>query len=304
MSLPAGATGTLWVGNPVIDKARISKISDSQNSGVSNDVIKNALGRSFVGAYIGHEGGVTYITFWLDKNSDAAKIENCIYSTGGTLEFDSSRCPATYSNEVSVKNTTGGSVPLQTQYYADLSLNGTTSNKVIKIDFPSPPPDEFREHIITWDLGPLNTGEGFTGAFSVNGDRYLESPQPWPSVTCARQATPITFSLSPDTLSFGDVSAGSSQVLTRPLDFAVITAPATLPAATLTFSHTDVENGKLNLGGGKVSLLSNADNREIRMNEPFPVTGKTMGFTVALDASTARPMGLVTANMLVTLTIN
>lgn len=310
-TLPPSATGTLWMGTVTLNKNRIIRTNDSQSPGLpayaNDEVIRNNTRYSFVRAFVNQEGGVSYIGIWFDADrmstgTGQTVLTACVYSTPGTLSFGS-KCPVNYTNDVIVTETTGNSQILNTLVYSTLALNGVTSNKATPLDFPVAPPDEFQDHTITWTLGPVTYIQGYTGSFSLQGDLTTESAQPWPSVTCTRKATPVKFILTPDTIDFGDVPTGSSQILTRPLSFSIVTAPAILPSATLTFSHADSDDGKLVLNGGRVSFQRVSDGMSARLNEPLALTGKNMDFTVFLDASTARA-GQAAANVLVTLTLN
>ncbi|EBC6662857.1 hypothetical protein C1B77_22645 [Salmonella enterica] len=307
-TIPASGSGTLWVGETTINKSRISRTADSQSGSLAaylnDDVIKNATGTSFARVFVNRgDGGLSYISFWLDPDrlTGASAVTACVYSTPGFIS--NGKCPANYTNDVIITEIKGVQQTLMTQLYNTLSLNGVDSNNPTSLDFPVAPPNEFQDHTITWGLGPVTYIQGYTGSLSIQGDVTTSSGPPWPSVICTRKATPVKFILTPDTIDFASVPAGSSQILTRSLNFSLVTAPAIQPSATLTFSHADADDGKLVLNGGKVSFQRVSDGLSVRLNESFAVTEKNMDFTVFLDASTARA-GQASTDVLVTLTLN
>lgn len=254
--------------------------------------------------------GKTWTYFFISEKGTS--IINFVAATGGWSNNDSwdrsvfTNAPVwswdTSNNNLLITGNIKRTTQILNHYY-NWKVTFPGGNQEMSVTVQGGPPDEYKDHNLTYSLTGARYIIDTSGPVSPSGITTIDAKLNVPvTVSCSRQATPITFLMTPTTVDFGNVITTSVKPRTQSLRFDV-TSGAQTPSATLTFKQVDSIDGKLSLGGGLVSFTRDSDQQNIRMNEPFSVTDRTMDFTATLEAKNAKP-GIALATMNIDLTIN
>lgn len=126
---------------------------------------------------------------------------------------------------------------------------------------------------------------------------YAESP-----VVCKSAGTRLTFSINPDVVDFGNVSAGQAETVSRNVSFNV-TSGTSVPNGTIKFESASANGYDLPLGTGKLNMFNNTGTR-LQFNTPYPVNSRNEDFTAVLYPADVTNFGLSETSVTVVLTIN
>ncbi|MEB2305470.1 hypothetical protein [Citrobacter braakii] len=142
-----------------------------------------------------------------------------------------------------------------------------------------------------------NSTRPFSGVPVGDTPYHIASRQ----IQCIR--VPLQLEIAVDNLvDFREVTTGISSVRR---EFGVnIISGTQVPAGTLTFSSTSTKsNGRINLGGGEVSISNKNADSEYLMDNAYPITARETTFVAELNASGATP-GTSTENLTINMVVN
>ena len=122
------------------------------------------------------------------------------------------------------------------------------------------------------------------------------------TVVCRSAGTRFTFSINPDVVDFGNVSAGQAETVSRHVSFNV-TSGTSVPNGTIKFESASANGYDLPLGTGKLNMFNNTGTR-LQFNTPYPVNSRNEDFTAVLYPADVTNFGLSETSVTVVLTIN
>ncbi|WP_336285306.1 hypothetical protein [Citrobacter arsenatis] len=189
---------------------------------------------------------------------------------GGGTYYDSA---AIYQNAYTFSIKTSGDDQYTGGKYINVNVTGTHS---ITVSSPTP--------------------KMLTTVLSGGAHQYTQTK----TVECT--ATPIQLTIN----SIRDLDYG---LLKKPdvkfIGFNIqITSGTTIPMGTITFTSPETKtNGRINLGGGEVSIWDPFSKIEYPMGKAIPITDRITAFTSRLDSIGATP-GPAEGRLTVTMTVN
>ncbi|WP_336285302.1 hypothetical protein [Citrobacter arsenatis] len=132
----------------------------------------------------------------------------------------------------------------------------------------------------------------------------MQRPGPLGTVVCTRNPIPLTINTT-DAIDFGQVATGATTVAAVTREFDVqITSGTTTPVGTIKLiSDATKANGRINLGGGEVSIWNVDSTVEYTMGQAIPITARDTRLVARLNATGATP-GPAEAHLTVTMTVN
>lgn len=137
---------------------------------------------------------------------------------------------------------------------------------------------------------------------NIAGDYETDTLSQNSTVVCRSAGTRFTFSINPDVVDFGNVSAGQAGTVSRNVSFSV-TSGTSVPNGTIKFESASTNGYDLPLGTGKLNIFNNTGTR-LQFNTNYPVNSRNEDFTAVLYPADVTNFGLSETSVTVVLTIN
>ncbi|EGL9527467.1 hypothetical protein IMB71_001890, partial [Salmonella enterica] len=120
-------------------------------------------------------------------------------------------------------------------------------------------------------------------------------------VVCKSTGTRFTFSMNPDVVDFGIVTAGQAETVSRNVSFNV-TSGTSVPSGTIKFESASANGFDLPLGTGKLNIFNSIGTR-LYFNTPYIISSRNEDFTAVLYPADVTNLGLSETSVTVVVTI-